>query len=71
MNNIITKLKTYLFGPFEAEGESFKPGVKTILPNERIDSHFNSMTYGDRKRYFDNYNQNLLNRISDIKSKNS
>ena len=71
MNKIITKLKNYLCRPFEAEGEDFNPGVKTILPNERVDAHFNSMTYGDRKRYFDNYNQNLLNRISDIKSKNS
>jgi hypothetical protein len=69
MNKLINKFKSY-FNP-EVKGEDFIVGVKTISPKEKINPKFNSMTPGDRKRYFDNYNQNLLNRISDIKSKNS
>jgi hypothetical protein len=71
MDKIISKLKNYLCRSFEVEGQDFNTGVRTILPNERADAQFNSMTYGDRKRYFDNYNQDLMNRISDIKSTNS
>lgn len=69
MNKLFSKLKSYL-NP-EVKGEDFIVGVKTISPKEKINPTFNSMTPGDRKRYFDNYNQNLLNRISDIKSKHS
>ncbi len=70
MSKLILKLKSY-FTSSKVQGEDFVVGIKTILPKETINPKFNSMTPGDRKRYFDNYNQNLLNRISDIKSKNS
>ncbi len=70
MSKLILKLKSY-FTSSKVQGEDFVVGVKTILPKEIVDPKFNSMTPGDRKRYFDNYNQNLLNRISDIKSMNS
>ncbi len=69
MNKLINKFKNY-FNP-EVKGEDFIVGVKTLHPKEKSNPKFNSMTTGDRKRFFDNYNQNLLNRISDIKSKNS
>jgi uncharacterized protein (UPF0305 family) len=70
MSKFILKLKSY-FKPFEVQGEDFVVGVKTIMPKEIMQHKQNSMTPGDRKRYFDNYNQNLINRISDIKSTNS
>lgn len=70
MSKFILKLKSY-FKPFEVQGEDFVVGVKTIMPKEVMQPKQNSMTPGDRKRYFDNYNQNLINRISDIKSTNS
>ena len=70
MSKFILKLKSY-FKPFEVQGEDFVVGVKTIIPKEVMKPEHNSMTPGDRKRWFDNYNQNLINRISDIKSTNS
>lgn len=70
MSKFILKLKSY-FKPFDVQGEDFVVGVKTIMPKEVMKPKHNSMTPGDRKRYFDNYNQNLINRISDIKSTNS
>ena len=70
MSKFILKLKSYL-KPFEVQGEDFVVGVKTIMPKEVRKPEHNSMTPGDRKRWFDNYNQNLINRISDIKSTNS
>lgn len=71
MNKFIKKIKSYFYQPLSAKGEDFIVGVKTTLPEERASIRTNSMSYGERKRYFDNYNQNLLNRISDIKSRNS
>lgn len=66
MNKLINKFKNYFTS--KVEGENIIVGVKTIRPTEKFNPKFNCATTGDRKRFFDNYNQNLLNRISDIKS---
>lgn len=68
---IIEKLKNYFFQPISVEGEEFVVGLKTIKPSEISSIKQNSMRHGDRKRYFTNYNAELVNRISEIKSKNS
>jgi hypothetical protein len=68
---IIEKLKNYFFQPISVEGEEFVVGLKTIKPSEVSSIRQNSMRHGDRKRYFTNYNAELVNRISEIKSKNS
>jgi hypothetical protein len=71
MNKLLEKIRDYVFKPIQAEGEEFNTGFKTTLPKERASFVQNSMRPGDRKRYFNNYNQDLINRISDIKSTNS
>lgn len=71
MKEWIYKLKNFLVKPIEVDGEEFITGVKTIKPSEKAKLKQNAMRHGDRKRYFDNYNAELLNRISEIKSKNS
>lgn len=71
MGKFVDKLRKYFFKSIEAEGEEFVTGVKTILPSSNINPKYNTMTHGDRVRYFDNYNVELLNRISEIKSTNS
>lgn len=71
MNKILDKIRNYIFKPIDVDGEEFKMGIKTTLPKERANFSHNSMVHGDRKRYFNNYNQELVNRISDIKSTNS
>lgn len=71
MNKLLDKIRDYIFKPIDVEGEEFNTGFKTTLPKERANFSQNSMRPGDRKRYFNNYNQELINRISDIKSINS
>lgn len=71
MSKLLDKIKNYIFKPIQVEGENFNTGIKTTLPEERASFVQNSMRPGDRKRYFNNYNQDLINRISDIKSTNS
>jgi hypothetical protein len=71
MNKLLSKIKNYFYKPINAEGEEFVVGVKTINPSTLTEPVFNSMRHGDRKRYFGNYNADLVNRISEIKSKNS
>lgn len=71
MNKLLDKIRNYIFKPIEIEGEEMRIGVKTLLPQEKAKFRQNSMTHGDRKRYFNNYNQDLINRISEIKSTNS
>ena len=68
---MIEKFKNYFFQPINVEGEEFVVGLKTIKPSEVLCAKHNSMRHGDRKRYFTNYNAELLNRISEIKSNNS
>lgn len=71
MDKLLDKIKNYIFKPIEVDGEEMKNGFKTLLPQENAKFCQNSMTHGDRKRYFNNYNQDLINRISEIKSTNS
>jgi len=71
MNKLLDKIRDYIFKPIQVEGEDFNTGIKTTLPEGRAIFVQNSMRPGDRKRYFNNYNQDLINRISDIKSTNS
>jgi hypothetical protein len=71
MGKFVDKLRKYFFRPIDVEGDEFVTGVKTILPSSNIKPKYNTMTHGDRIRYFDNYNVELLNRISEIKSYNS
>jgi hypothetical protein len=72
MNKLLSKIKNYFYQPIEVDGTEMLEGVKkTIEPKEKASFAQNSMTYGDRKRYFNNYNQDLVNRISEIKSANS
>lgn len=71
MKDMFEKIKNYFFKPISVEGEEFVVGLKTIKPSEITNIKQNAMGHGDRKRYFTNYNAELLNRISEIKSKNS
>lgn len=71
MSKLLNKIRDYIYKPIDVMGEEMVTGFKTTLPNERADFTQNSMRPGDRKRYFNNYNQDLINRISDIKSTNS
>lgn len=71
MREMIDKLRNYFFKPINVNGEEFIVGLKTIKPKETTNIKQNAMGHGDRKRYFTNYNAELLNRISEIKSKNS
>lgn len=72
MNKLLSKIKNYLYQPIEVDGVEISEGVKkTIEPIDKASFSQNSMTHGDRKRYFNNYNQDLVNRISEIKSANS
>ena len=68
---IIEKLKNYFFQPISVDGEEFVIGIKTINPDEKTSIKQNAMLHCERKRYFTNYNADLVNRISEIKSKNS
>lgn len=71
MRRFVNKIKSYFFKPIDVQGEEFVVGFKTILPNSNINPKYNTLTHGDRVRYFDNYNVDLLNKISEIKSLNS
>jgi hypothetical protein len=71
MTSLINKIKNYLIRPNQTHGEEMITGIKTINPSERAEFIQNSMRDGDRKRYFNTYNQQLINRISEIKSINS
>lgn len=71
MKEMINKLKNYFFKPIAVDGEEFVIGIKTINPDEKALIKQNAMLHGERKRYFTNYNADLVNRISEIKSKNS
>jgi hypothetical protein len=52
---------------FKKVTEAFNQHVKpTTLENEFIPN--NGVRHGDLKRYWDNYNAQLVNRISEIKS---
>jgi hypothetical protein len=67
---IIERIKSYLSTDFcKVQGEEIKSGFKT---NTKVISGVEptslGITHGDRKRYFGNYNQDLANRISEIKS---
>lgn len=71
MKGFIDKIKSYFLQPVSVKGEDFVIGVKTIKPSEITSIKQNAMRHGDRKRYFTNYNAELVNRISEIKSNNS
>lgn len=72
MKKLINKIKGYIFKPLVVGGEDIKIGaLKTTKPEVSIKPTANAMRHGDRKRYFTNYNAELLNRISEIKSTNS
>jgi hypothetical protein len=71
MSRLLDKIRNYIYKPINIDGEEMVVGLKTTLPEERANFVQNSMRPGDRKRYFNNYNQDLINRISDIKSRNS
>lgn len=71
MSRLLDKIRNYIYKPINIDGEEMIVGLKTTLPKERANFVQNSMRPGDRKRYFNNYNQDLINRISDIKSRNS
>jgi hypothetical protein len=72
MRNLVDRIKNYLVKPIIADGEKISEvKIRTIKPTEVRNPSHNSMRHGDRKRYFNNYNVELLNRISEIKSKNS
>ena len=71
MSRLLDKIRNYIYKPINIDGEEMVVGLKTTLPEERANFVQNSMRAGDRKRYFNNYNQDLINRISDIKSRNS
>lgn len=45
--------------------------LRSTYPINRADFIPNSMTPGDRKRFWDNFNDDLYNKISEIKSRNS
>jgi hypothetical protein len=67
--NLINKIKSYFSTDFDVVGEDFKPGFKTIKNDDRfVENHSTGVTTGDRKRYFTTYNQDLVDRISDINS---
>lgn len=71
MGKLLDKIRDYIYKPISVDGDEMLVGLKTTLPKERANFVQNSMRSGDRKRYFNNYNQELINRISDIKSRNS
>ena len=55
--------------PFKKAMEAFNKGVKpSTLENEFIPN--NGVKHGDLRRYWTNYNAQLVNRISEIKNEN-
>jgi hypothetical protein len=67
---LLKKIKNLIFQ--KPENVNPKPmNVVTTIPSSSNDPNYFFVTNGDRKRYFDSFNQDLLNRISDIKSQNS
>lgn len=71
MKNLFKKIKNLIYSPIKAEGELIKTGFTTTYPKEIAKPQLNAMTHGDRKRFHTTYNEQLVNRISEIKSKNS
>lgn len=67
---VLNKVMNLLFKKVESVDP--KPmNVITTIPTGINDINYFFVTNGDRKRYFDSFDQELLNRISDIKSRNS
>jgi hypothetical protein len=71
MKKLIIKIKSIFFT--KESDEDFKIEKKFIKSNMTAPSNAPipmGTTHGDRKRYFNNYNTELLNRISEIKANN-
>ena len=71
MKELVIKLRNLIFAQPAKHGEEMRGGVKTVKPSNKVKPSYTAMTHGDRKRYFTNYNVELLNRISEIKSSKS